>query len=345
MRSRLSLEARFEGSLRLFLQVQDVRDWGEELSNRDKTADAIDFHQAYLEVDRIPGMGGMIRAGRQEITLAERRFLAAPNWGQAGQTFDGVRWIRPLGDVRLELVYLHLQEASSAVHEQDADLTAGWLVFPEQSFGSLDLLILHDRADGPERTDQTTVGPIWKARAGPMSIRVQGMLQVGRREGVDVSASMLALSGTIPILDDRGSLTLWFDHLSGDDDADDGEIGAFSTLFGARHRFYGRGDYFTNIPVDTGNRGLRDAAVKFSYAPDELLSVNMDLHAFSTASQGSLSSRRLAEEVDVWIQYQFRRALAVELGGSLTWAGQAMEELGLLEGTGTVAYLMTSLSF
>jgi hypothetical protein len=345
MRSRLSLDARFEGGLRLFVQIQDVRDWGEELSNRDRTADAIDFHQAYLEADRIPGIGGMIRAGRQEITLGERRFLAAPNWGQAGQTFDGIRWIRPLGSARLEMVYLRLQEASSAVHEQDADLTAGWLVLPEQSFGSLDFLVLHDRTDGPERTAQTTMGPIWKARVGPFRLRAQGMLQLGRREGVDVSASMIALSGAIPVLHDRGSVTLWFDRLSGDGDADDGELGAFSTLFGARHRFYGRGDYFTNIPVDTGDRGLRDAALKVSYAPDELLSVNVDLHAFSTASQGSLSSRRLAEEVDVWVQYQFRRALAVELGGSLTWAGQAMEELERLEGTGTVAYVMTSLSF
>jgi hypothetical protein len=345
MRSRLSLEARFEGGLRLFVQVQDVRDWGEETSNRDKTADAIDFHQAYLEVDRIPGVGGMIRAGRQEITLAERRFLAAPNWGQAGQTFDGIRWIRPLGGARLEMVYLRLQEASSPVHEEDSDLTAGWLVFPERSFGSLDFLILHDRVQGPEKTAQTTVGPIWKAQAGLLSLRVQGMLQLGRREGLDVSASMITLSGTVPVLDDRGSVTLWYDHLSGDGDDVDGELGSFSTLFGARHRFYGRGDYFTNIPVDTGNRGLRDAALKLSYAPDDLLALNMDLHAFRTANQGSLSSQRLGEEVDIWVQYQFRRFLAVELGGSLTWAGPAMEELELLEGTGTVGYVMTSLSF
>jgi len=349
MRSRLSLDARFHGGMGLFIQIQDVRNWGEETSNRDKSADAVDFHQAYLEVDQIPGIGGLVRAGRQEVNVAQGRFVAAPNWGQAGQTFDGARWIRPLGQARLELVYLRLQEGSSDTHEVSADLSSAWLALPAGEMGSLDFVLIHDRSGDPDRggplgeSHQTTTGTVWKKSAGPVDLRAQAMIQVGERLGTDVSASMIAGSGTVEVLGGKGTVTLWYDRLSGDDDPGDGELKAFSTLYGARHRFYGRADYFTDIPANTRNLGLTDGALKLSYAPDPLLSMNLDLHTFNTARRGYLSSRHLAEEVDIWIQYRFREALRLEGGTSLTWAGTAMEELGLLEGRGTMAYFMTSL--
>jgi hypothetical protein len=345
MRTRLGFDARFEEGFNLFLQVQDVRYWGEETSNRDKSADAVDFHQAYLEVEEVPGLGGTFRAGRQEVSLAENRFISAPNWGQAGQSFDGVRWIRPVGEAKVEVVYLRLQEGSSDVHDTSADFMAGWLTLPPAEFGTLDFLAIHDRTAGPQGTGQSTLGSIWKGSHGPISLRAQGMFQFGARSGVDVAAFMVAGAGTLSLMDGAGTITLWYDHLSGDSRPGDGETGAFSTLFGARHRFYGRSDYFTDIPEDTGGLGLRDLALKLALLPAPLLQVNVDFHAFRTAEQGFLSSRHLAEEIDIWVRYRFRNAMAVEGGYSVIWAGTAMEELERLEGTGNMAYLMTSLAF
>jgi len=345
MRTRLGLHARMEPGLGLFIQIQDVRFWGEELSNRDRSADAVDFHQAYLEVDSIPGIGGLVRAGRQEVGLAEGRFIAAPDWGQAGQSFDGIRWIRPMGDAHLDLVYLRLQEGSFSSHDHTADFLAAWAGFAVDGLGRVDLIGIHDRSGGPDRTGQSTVGSIWKKTSGSISFRVQGMCQFGEREGADVSAYMLAAQGNLAVLDGKGTITLWYDHLSGDSDPGDDHVGVFSTLFGARHRYYGRADYFLNIPDDTGGLGLRDGAVKLALTPSPGLSLNLDLHSFLTAEIGALSSRHLAEEADLWIRYRFREALALEVGYSLTWAGTAMEELDRLEGTGNVGYFMTSLQF
>ncbi|MFH1765637.1 MAG: alginate export family protein [Gemmatimonadota bacterium] len=345
MRTRLALDARMEPGLGFFIQIQDVRFWGEETSNRDRSADAVDFHQAYLEVDSIPGIGGLIRGGRQEVTLAEGRFIAAPNWGQAGQSFDGLRWIRGVGGAPLNLVYLRLREGSSTPHDYSADFMAGWLALPAQDFGSVEFLAIHDRSSEPDGNRQSTVGSIWKKRSGDLSIRVQGMYQFGERGGVDVSAHMLAAQGSLALMDGKGTVTLWYDHLSGDHDAEDDEVGAFSTLFGARHRYYGRADYFLNIPEDTGGLGLRDAALKLALSPNPRLTMNLDLHHFRTSETGTLSNRHLAEELDLWIRYRFREALRLEVGYSLTWAGAAMEELDRLEGTGNVGYVMTSMRF
>jgi hypothetical protein len=339
------LDARLQEGLGLFFQVQDLRFWGEEVSSRDRAADAVDFHQAYLEVDSLPGIGGSFRAGRQEVALGEGRFIAAPDWGQAGQSFDGVRWDRPMGGARVELVYLRLREGSTPIHAYSADFTAVWLTVPGENLGSLELLAVHNRSGASEEAHRTTLGPTWKKRSGNLSFRVQGMWQFGEETGQNVSAYMLAARGSIHLLEEKGTLTLWYDHLSGDSDAADGKADAFSTLFGGRHRYYGRADYFLSIPVDTGGLGLIDRALKLEYHPTTLLSVNLDLHSFRTEEKGELSNQELAEEVDLWVRYRFREALDLEVGYALTWAGTAMEELGRLEGTGNVAYLMTSLRF
>ena len=345
MRTRVGLDARIEPGLGLFIQIQDVRFWGEEVTHRDRSADAVDFHQAYLEVDSLPGIGGLIRAGRQEVTLAEGRFISAPDWGQAGQSFDGILWTRPTRGARVDLAYLRLREGSSTSHEYSADMMAAWLALPVEGLGALDLLAIRDRTGESEGHGQSTAGSILKMTFGDLSFRLQGMYQFGERHGVDVSAYMLAARGSLAVLEEKGSVTFWYDHLSGDEDPADDEVQVFSTLFGSRHRYYGRADYFLNIPDDTRGLGLRDAAVKFAFTPSPLLSLNLDLHTFHTSEQGPFSSQHLAKEADLWIQYRFREALHLEVGYALTWAGTAMEEMGRLEGTGNTGYLMTSVRF
>jgi hypothetical protein len=345
MRTRLGLDGRFEQGLGFFIQVQDVRYWGEEYGTRDPSADALDIHQVYFEVESFPVTGGTVRAGRQEFHLAEGRLIASPQWGQGGQSFDGIRWMRDLGEASLNFVYFRTREGSAYQHDSSADLTAAWVALPETWLGSFDFLAVHDRSDEPVGTGQTTAGSIWKRSSGAVFFRTQGMYQFGERTGSDVSAFMVAAAGTVTLADGRGAITLWYDHLSGDDRVRDGKTRAFSTLYAARHRFYGRGDYFRIIPEDTGGLGLRDAAIKLAFTPNPLLRLHLDFHTFRTAEVGTLSSGHLAEEIDFWIGYQFREVMNLEAGYSLTWAGTAMEELGRLDGTGHMAYLMTSVRF
>ncbi len=345
MRTRISLDALMEPGLRLVVQIQDVRDWGEESSVRDRNADAVDFHQAFLEVAFLPAVGGLVRAGRQEVGLAEQRLVGAPDWGQAGQTFDGARWIRPLGEGRLELVYLKIREDSSPSHDGSADLTAAWYSAPLGGLGSADLLGVHDRGDGTGRTRQTTVGGVWRTGSELFSARAEGLYQFGRRGGRDVEAFMFAGEAGMTVARGQGTITLWYDYLSGDAHPDDDEIDSFSTLFGARNRYYGRADYFTDVPTDTRGLGLVDAALKLAFSPGGDLSLNLDLHEFRTAQDQSLTRARLGEEADLWARVRARQYLTVQAGYSLTWSGPAMEALGLLEGTGHFGYVMTSLRF
>jgi len=345
MRTRIGLRVRMEGGLSLFFQPQDVRFWGEETTVRDRSADAIDFHQAYLEVGDLPGIGGTIRAGRQEVAIGESRLMGAPNWGQAGQTFDGARWLRPMGNNRLELTFLQIRENLAPAHDYDETFLAASFLFPVREGETAEVYAVHDRNSEPDPTRQTSLSGIWKKDTGAFTLRLQGIYQVGERAGADVSAYLLAVSGGVKVLDGRGSVTLWYDRLSGDEDPDDDVVRVFSTLYGARNRFYGRADYFLFIPAQTNGLGLQDGVVKLACTPHPAVSLNLDLHAFRTSAQGAVSSRRLGEEADAWVRLLFRRYLSVQAGYSLTRAGPAMEELGILEGTGNFGYLMTSLKF
>lgn len=345
MRARIAADVRMSSGLGLFIQVQDVRIWGEEISVRDRSADNMDFHQAFLEVLDLPAVGGMVRAGRQEVALAESRLMGAPNWGQGGQTFDGVRWIRPTGDGRLDLIALRTQENSTPAHDQSADFLAAWYRLNSAGGGTADLYLVHDRVVSSPETSQSSLGGVWKRDISPFSLTLQGIYQAGTREGLDVQASLLSAQGKLTLADGRGSVTLWYDRLSGDDDLEDDVDRAFTTLFGARNRFYGRADYFVDIPRNTRGLGLQDAAVKLSWLPREDLAAFLDVHAFRTEEQGGLSSMRLGEEADIWIRLQTREYLTIQAGYALTWAGPGMEELELLTGTGHFGYFMTSVNF
>jgi len=345
MRTRIGVRGDMERELGFFIQIQDVRAWGEEVTVRDASADALDLHQAYLDVGNLPGVGGMIRVGRQEVAVGESRLVGAPDWGQAGQAFDGMRWIRPTREGSLELIMLQLKEDSSPAHEENAGLLTASFRRRLREGEEGQIYLVHDRDYDSVGVRRISVGGIWKKRTGPYAFRLQGIYQAGERETADVEAYLLAASGTLEVLSGQGSLTLWYDRLSGDSNPEDGVARAFSTLFGAGNRFYGRADYFRDVPAETGGLGLQDGALKLAYSPSPALSLNLDLHAFRTAADGDLSSPRLGEEADAWLQYRFREYLTIRTGYSLTRAGPGMKELEILEGTGYFGYFMTSLKF
>ena len=92
MRARINLSALLERNVRVFLQLQDVRLWGEETGTlSDFRADNFDLHQGYIEVGHSGDTGFDLRVGRQEIALGGERLVGPVGWTQQGQAFDGVR--------------------------------------------------------------------------------------------------------------------------------------------------------------------------------------------------------------------------------------------------------------
>jgi hypothetical protein len=142
-----------------------------------------------------------------------------------------------------------------------------------------------------------------------------------------------------------GDLTVLYDHLSGDDDPEDGEIGVFNTLFATNHIFYGLADYFTDIPTHTGGLGLRDFGVKSTFDVGSETRLGADLHHFRTAQEGSLTTSSLGNEIDLTLTHRVTRELSLTAGYSFFQAQDGIQELGRLTEDAHWLYLMLNAVF
>ncbi len=115
MRTRAQLKALLGEGVAVFVQLQDVRLFGEETSTLgDYRADALDLHQGYLDWTFGTGTEARLRVGRQPLALGEQRLVGAVEWTQQGRAFDGARLTATsLGSLTLDLFAMKLQEKAS----------------------------------------------------------------------------------------------------------------------------------------------------------------------------------------------------------------------------------------
>ena len=92
MRVRVNLSALLERNVQAFIQLQDVRFFGEETNTLgDFSADNFDLHQGYLELNHSGDAGFALRVGRQEVNFGGERLVGAVGWTQQARSFDGAR--------------------------------------------------------------------------------------------------------------------------------------------------------------------------------------------------------------------------------------------------------------
>jgi len=114
MRTRMGVTGQPAEGVKVFVQVQDVRLWGEETNTlSDYRADNFDLHQGYFELSKVGGKPLSLRVGRQELTFAEERLVGTVDWTPQGRAFDGVRTTVAGKGGHLDLFLMKLREDSS----------------------------------------------------------------------------------------------------------------------------------------------------------------------------------------------------------------------------------------
>jgi hypothetical protein len=347
MRLRANLTASLPQGVGAFVQLQDVRFWGEETSTlTDFRADNFDVHQAYVEIAS-PETGRLrARVGRQEAVFGGQRLIGAVGWTQQGRAFDGVRLTAtgPLGTV--DVIGYQLGEASAAVPgAREAFFTGAYATFTEILGGALDVYTLYDRVGGAADSKRATLGVRLAGGRATLSYRLEGSYQFGTTATDDIGAFMLGARAGYTFAGGRASVTLWYDYLSGDDDPTDNETSVFHTLFATNHKFYGLADLFTNIPAHTGGLGLQDAALKLAARPRDDVRLNADLHVFLLAKTGTLASGHLGEELDLTANYRYTNNLGTTLGFSFVLQDDAWAAIGRLTENLAWFYAMLDLTF
>ena len=340
MRVRIDLSAGLERDMALFVQVQDVRFWGEETNTlNDFRADNFDLHQGYVDLRSDARGDWRVRVGRQEAAFAEERLVGSVNWTQQARSFDGVRAGRYGQFGSVEAFWFALGETAVPTVPHEAEFFGAYAQLEQVAGGRLDLYSLVNHVSGVG-TDQGTLGWRYAADRGAWRYRIEGSYQLGERDSATVRAFMVGSRLSRGMAANRAEVTLWYDYLSGDATPGDGRTQVFETLFATNHAFYGFADLFLDIPRHTGGLGLQDAAVKLAVTPRPDLRMTLDGHAFSVVRRGSLASRRLAEELDLTVRYRYSGNFTMEAGASWVHDGPALRDLGRLSEDLRFVYLM-----
>ncbi|MBI3072834.1 MAG: alginate export family protein [Deltaproteobacteria bacterium] len=141
------------------------------------------------------------------------------------------------------------------------------------------------------------------------------------------------------------SVEVWTDYVSGDSNTTDSSNGAFDTLFGTNHGYYGTMDIFTDIPKHAGGLGLVDMGVGVAVKPTTGVDVMVDAHYFQLAHADGSRERELGVEVDLTVAW-IAKPFMLTGGYSFFRPGTAMTNLKAGgRGTERFAYVMTGVKF
>ncbi|MDH5590015.1 MAG: alginate export family protein [Gemmatimonadota bacterium] len=335
MRVRAAVQALIDANLTVFIELQDVRLWGEETNTlTDYRADNLDLHQGYIRYKgkKLDWLTAMI--GRQETNLGGQRLVGAVGWTQQGRSFDGARFdIAPGGAFAGSVVAYKIAEETAPTQDNDVEVYGAYGTIQDVGPGNLDVYLLYDRTDGAPAVESNryTFGSRWDI-VTPIQGTIKGRLEASMQRGTvgsdDVSAYMFGARLGTTVANGKGGVTLWYDHLSGDDRPGDGEIKVFNTLFATNHKFYGFADLFLDIPAHTGGHGLRDMAVKLNWSPAPDVSVGADLHTFRAAQQSTLTTAKFADELDLTVSHRYTPNLTMTSGLSYVRNADGLTEIG-----------------
>ena len=360
LRTRLGVDALFGSGTRAFIQVQDSRAFGEESGTLDGSANTFDLHQGWLELGkRWAPVQVTARVGRQEIVLGSERLVGAVGWSNVGRSFDALRVSASAERLPWTLTGLvatvsergRSLAGASAPEGEDHTLLGVW------GEGTLlDAFLLHDRGARYrtfEGVDRTTLGARVDVPAGvPLQGFVEGAWQVGSHlDGAasatqDIAAWLLTARAWTPLEGTLRSVGAGVDWLSGDDDPQDAEYGAFHTLYATNHKFYGYLDLFTDPAAQTGDRGLIDAVGSGRAQLTERVGLEADVHGFWFAEPRG-AERMIGWELDLTLPIALGpgQTLAAGYSGFRAGPGAPLIGRGAEGDLWHWAYVQASVSF
>ncbi|MDH3497347.1 MAG: alginate export family protein [Gemmatimonadota bacterium] len=315
-RIRFGARAELMPWVRAFIQLQDSRAWGTETNTlTDASADQLDLHQGYVELDALGFTG---RLGRQELLLGDERLVGAVGWTNTARSFDGAVIWRTIGKAEVRGFWMNVAERDALLatgldpqanqgFDDDGWLLGSWASVPAGP-ATVELTLLHDRNAA---TDESwTAGARVHSRQGPILVEAAGAYQFGP------DRAAYFLSGKLGTVVGKGSVAAQVDWLSGDDDLIDAERTAFTTLYATNHKFYGYMDYFLALPAQTGQAGLVDAMARLTVPLPQQWRVRGDLHYFRT-HRALAGETFLGVEGDVVVDRPLGKYAGLEIGGSV----------------------------
>jgi hypothetical protein len=378
-RVRFGAAREFEHGVKVFLQLQDSRIWGEEGSSLNALGQ-VDLHQAYLQIEHIAGLPFDLRLGRQQLSFGNERLVGKYDWHNAGRAFDALRvqwsgngheldlWLAQVRDHTAPLVARNQEFAGAYFSSQRLlpfTLDAYWLLlYDARNFESVANPATPGRQDEPSYglTLHTLGLRLSRTNGRRLQFDFEGAYQFGGRGFQDIRAYGLVLdAGYVFTMKCKPALRLGYVLGSGDAQSSDGKNETFANLFPSAHGFLGAMDYASWSNVSAAYFG-------FSFSPRAKLSFGADYYVLALQNEHDAwyraggftigtppeyyrqavpgAGKRLGREIDAHADYVYRERLALKLGVSKFFVGEFIEKTGGLRADDSWwGYLAVELKF
>ena len=274
----------------------------------------VGFHQAYVTLKNFMGQAVDAKIGRQQVVLDGHRLFGHTGWTDGGQSSDAIRLDHAAGNHTSSYVFVAGVENESATTTTKANVDFHILRANTQGVLGGELtgmfVMVDDQATGGDTFENGqqwyTIGARQKGKLGGLDYRVEYYHQFGdgavEANNTNFTAAYTNLNDSADVSRDANmfgirigktfknakmspTFTLWFDSLSGTDDADaaGGDFGSFNTLMDTGHKFYGFMDqYLAANGSGSDYYGLQDFALKTKFKISDANTFKADFHHFQT---------------------------------------------------------------
>lgn len=377
LRTRLRADAAVNEYVSAVVEVQDARVYGDKKSTLNSGSPAFDLRQGYVEVREFICPRLTVRLGRQVLAYGNERLLGPIDWNNFSQSFDAALVRIKESDLSLDLfgaaVARNPYTLNGLGYDRDVYLLGAWGTWkPTNTNSALHVFYLYDNPSstmgmmGATRQYRNTAGLQTSSVYGNLDVDLDFAYQFGEfarsatiTSDISISASMLGtrIGYTFPDLA-KLRIGVGIDLLSGNDPKKADTYGAFNTLYGTNHKYYGYMDYFTDLPAHTSTMGLQDLMVQLSCVPMENVKLAVDGHLFSVVTDPNDFEYRdannniittdypktLGMEVDLTLWVKVQKAVNV-MGGVSVFDWDKERAIRTGRKTTNWAYLMTTVNF
>jgi len=303
--------------LKLKITPQDVRVWGDEQlsSSTGVFGDdaSLELFEAYVQIKT--GANGSLTVGRQPLIYDNQRIFATRNWNQNGIAYDAVvyKWKSDDWEVHAGSSWNSTgQNSTDNYYDPDRikSLNLFWLKHTVSESWNVSLSHV---ASGVTKTE-TDNKLYFKQTSGIFSdytkdrwkILANYYYQFGKNNTEQkVQAHLATLDVTYKIANSKTGVGVTY--LSGNKTVNGGTDRLFDVLYGARHRYFGEMDYFSNFGSNTNQGGLVDYYYNFEFSLNSKTTLKNTGHYFCLAQTNETTpdDKKLGYENDFIVTYKF----------------------------------------
>lgn len=373
LRTRLDADVKVSPNVKAFVQFQDSRNFGEENGRAwrgtlDGSADNIDLHQGYIELNDLGVKDLTVRLGRMMFNANNERLIGSLEWHNVGRTYDG-GWASYKIDggwkARTFAFLLGTDELLMTSAQLQVPKMVGGLDIDVPYVPSGNVFVYYDKnhkalpglAPGAftslPRLSRYTIGFFTKSEKDGFVWELESAYQAGTIDTLprlrtnqtnDISAWMVSAYGGYK----QGSFSIGggLDAMSGDNPDTDNFEG-FDHLFFTIHKFYGGMDLFpfTVLPahgirpgINGTNKGLLMPNIRAAWSPDSRWKLDAQFMIFRTAepfTHNEIELFDLGTEIDLIATCTIAKGVSAQFGSSVFFPGQILKETNPARGMGT----------